>query len=86
MTTADLIGSVGVAILLLAFLLNLLKRLSQDSPIYSLLNMMGAGLACYASWIIDYLPFVVLEGTWCLVAAVALTRTLLRRRIGRAGE
>jgi hypothetical protein len=79
MTTADIIGSIGVAILLLAFLLNLLKRLNQDTPLYSLLNMVGAGLACYASWIIDYLPFVVLEGTWCLVAAVALVRAFLRR-------
>jgi hypothetical protein len=80
MTTADLIGTIGVTILLLAFLLSLLKKLNQDSPTYSLLNMIGAGLACYASWMIDYLPFVFLEGTWCLVAAVALLRTLFRRR------
>jgi hypothetical protein len=79
MTTADLIGSLGVTILLAAFLLNLLKKLTQDSPTYSLLNMIGAGLACYASWMIDYLPFVILEGTWCLVAAIALARALLRR-------
>jgi len=36
--------------------------------------LLGAGLACYASWRIDFLPFVVLEGTWALVALAALLR------------
>jgi hypothetical protein len=28
------------------------------------LNTTGAGLAGYASYLIDYWPFVILEGTW----------------------
>lgn len=71
---SDIIASIGVAILLLAFLLNLLKKLQQDSFSYSVLNIIGAGFACYASWLIHFWPFVVLEGTWCLAAAVALLR------------
>jgi hypothetical protein len=69
---SDIIASIGVAILLLAFLLNLLKKLQQDSVSYSVLNIIGAGFACYASWLIHFWPFVVLEGAWCLAAAVAL--------------
>jgi len=71
---SDIIASIGVAILLLAFLLNLLKKLRQDSVSYSVLNVIGAGFACYASWLIHFWPFVVLEGTWCLAAAVVLLR------------
>jgi hypothetical protein len=34
MTVADWIGSIGVSILLVAFLLNLLKKIAQDSVSY----------------------------------------------------
>ena len=72
--TATLVGSLGVALLLLAFLLNVAKRLNTDSVFYVTLNLVGAGLACLSSYLIDFLPFVVLEGVWALVAAVALVR------------
>jgi len=69
---SDLIGSLGVTLLLVAFLLNLRGYLSKDGLPYILLNIIGAGLACLASWLIHYIPFVVLEGTWTLVSLVAL--------------
>ena len=69
---SDLIGSVGVTLLLVAFLLNLRGILSRDGLPYILLNIIGAGLACLASWLIHYIPFVVLEGTWTLVSLFAL--------------
>jgi hypothetical protein len=31
-------------------------------------------LAAYASWGIGFTPFVVLEGTWCLVALASMAR------------
>lgn len=71
---ADLIGTVGVALLLLAFLLNLSGRLSQQSRVYAGLNAVGAGMSCAAAALIPFVPFVVLEGTWALVALVALAR------------
>jgi hypothetical protein len=69
-------GSIGVSLLLLAFLLNLFNAIRQESITYSLLNIIGAALAGYASWLIDYMPFVVLEGTWCLVAVAGLVRAV----------
>jgi hypothetical protein len=71
-----IIGSIGVTLLLLAFFLNLFKILMQDTKTYAILNMVGAGLSCYASFLIDYMPFVILEGTWALVAFVGLIRLL----------
>ena len=68
----DWIGALGVAILLLAFLLNLLKKISANSLTYILLNIVGAGMACLASWLINYIPFVVLEGVWTIVSIFAL--------------
>jgi hypothetical protein len=47
---------------------------------YPALNCIGAGLACYASWLIDYYPFVVLEGVWMLVSLFALLQPRAPRR------
>ncbi|MBK8609417.1 MAG: hypothetical protein IPL84_05600 [Chitinophagaceae bacterium] len=69
---SDWIGSAGVAILLLAFLLNLLKKITVNGLLYIFMNIIGAGLACLASWMIDYIPFVVLEATWMVVSLFAL--------------
>ena len=45
-----------------------------DSYAYAFLNLIGAALACYSSYLIDFMPFVVLEGAWALVAAGALLK------------
>jgi len=71
-----IVGSTGVLMLLLAFLLNLFKILMQDTKTYAMLNVVGAGLSCYASILIDYMPFVILEGTWALVAFIGLVRLI----------
>jgi hypothetical protein len=70
----EIVGSVGVALLLGAFFANLTGWLTQTSRIYQGLNVAGAAIAAYASYMIDFFPFVVLELTWCLVALVYLLR------------
>lgn len=79
MTHDELIGSLGVAILLLAFVLNLRGQLARTSSIYQTLNLLGAGIACYASWLIGYYPFVVLEGAWTFASLAALINTMRRK-------
>jgi hypothetical protein len=67
-----MIGSSGVFILLLAFVLNLLHKISRENIIYILMNVIGGGLACLASYLIHYIPFIILEAVWTLVSLVAL--------------
>jgi hypothetical protein len=74
MKISDIIASVGVIILLIGFLLNLYKKINPDSKTYSLLNFVGAGLCGYSSYLIDFYPFVVLEGIWAFVALISLFR------------
>ena len=69
---SDMIGSIGVFILLLAFVLNLLNKISKDSIIYILMNVVGAALACFASYLIRYIPFIILEAVWTIVSLIAL--------------
>jgi uncharacterized protein with PQ loop repeat len=68
MEYSTLIGSIGVSLLLLAFFFSLFKIISQESNAYLWLNLVGACIAAYASWLIHYIPFVVLECAWTMVA------------------
>jgi hypothetical protein len=72
MKTSDIIASLGVIILLIAFLLNLYKKLPAESKTYALLNLIGAGTCGYASYMISFYPFVILEGIWAFVALTSL--------------
>lgn len=77
MSAAETIGFTGVALLLLAFFLNLFGFLPRGRG-YAVMNLIGASLSCYASWMIPFIPFVVLEGAWAVVAGVALARAVAR--------
>lgn len=79
MSFAEILGTIGVSMILVGFSLNLFGLMQRRSYKYILLNLVGGGLACTASILIDFFPFVVLEGTWTVVAAVGLLN-LLRSR------
>jgi hypothetical protein len=81
-STADAMGSIGVALLLLAFGLNLLGWTERNSAGYQALNALGAGLATSASYLIGFAPFVVLEGIWCFVSVLALVQSAPRHSAG----
>jgi hypothetical protein len=78
MNFSEVMGSIGVSILLIAFLLNMLKIIKTEGLLYPLLNFAGAGIACYASVIIPYFPFVILEAVWALVSLLALLKLIIK--------
>jgi uncharacterized protein with PQ loop repeat len=77
MNFSSVIGSMGVALLLIAFFLNLFRFVKEDNTSYILLNIFGAALSCYASFLINYMPFVLLESIWCLFALMAIFKKVL---------
>jgi len=72
MTETDWTGFTGVSILLMAYFLNLKDTIKKDGLTYLLLNLFGAGIACFASVLLNYMPFIILEGCWTLVSAIGL--------------
>lgn len=74
MATSDIIATIGVSLLLIAFLLQSIKFIKSESYLFLLLNLFGAAIAGYASWLISFMPFVILEGVWVLVAAFGLIK------------
>lgn len=81
MTTTDWIGSAGVFLILLAYFCNTFRWLSSRSRLFFALNTIGASMACLASFLIGYWPFVVLEGTWALVSLIGLVKVSWPQRV-----
>ncbi len=78
MDLSIIIGSIGVSLLLLAFVLNLFKRIPSDSLSYTLMNFIGASVAGYASILIDFIPFVILEFFWASIGLVGVIKAARR--------
>lgn len=79
MTLTDWTGTIGVSILLIAFLLNITGRIFKEGFWYLFLNAVGAGTACLASVMLRYWPFVILEGCWTVVSAIGLLLSFKKR-------
>jgi len=74
MSTSDWIGTVGVGLILIAYFCSTFRWMSSQSKIFFALNTIGAAMTCFASYLIAYWPFVVLEGTWTIVSAIGWWR------------
>jgi hypothetical protein len=79
MQIPDLINSLGVSLILMAFFLLTIRKIDSGGKLYNLLNLIGASMACYGSWLIGAIPFMVLEGIWAAVALLGLVRGLVKR-------
>ena len=72
----DIIGTVGVGLILMAYFLSTAKLMESNGKSYYVMNVIGSALACYASFLIIYWPFVILEGTWTLVSIYGLMKAM----------
>lgn len=62
------VGTAGMVLLLVAFVLNLTGRTEEDTVLYNGLNLIGALLLMvYAYWLASW-PFLVLEAVWAAAA------------------
>ncbi len=75
---ADILGAIGVFLILLAYFLNTFKKINQESIGYLLMNTIGATLACISSVLLGSIPFTILEGCWTIVSLIALIKILLK--------
>lgn len=74
MSLSDWIATIGVTLLLLAFALNVAKKINVNSKSYLLLNVLGAGLAGISSYMIGFWPFVILETVWVVASLIPLLK------------
>ena len=70
----DLVGNIGVVMLMATYLMLQLNKLSSDSLAYSVLNAVGAGLIVI-SLLFDFnLSALLMEVFWVLISFVGIYR------------
>jgi multidrug transporter EmrE-like cation transporter len=70
----DLVGNIGVVILMVAYLMLQLNKLRSDDLAYSLLNAIGASLIVLSLIVNFNLSAMVMEVFWVLISFVGIFR------------
>ncbi|WP_284650891.1 CBU_0592 family membrane protein [Flavobacterium terrisoli] len=76
MSTDEIIGTIGVGTILIAYFLNIFSLIKKEGVLFYVMNIVGAGIACFASVLISFWPFIILEGTWVVVSVIGLLKTI----------
>jgi hypothetical protein len=74
MTISDVVSTIGVSLILIAYFCSTFNWMSAHSRLFFLLNAVGSTLTCFGSFLISYWPFVALEGTWTIVSIIGLVK------------
>ena len=75
----DIIGTLGVGVIVITYLLLQLGRIKSDQLVYSLLNGVGAALILISLYYDFNLPSVVVEAFWLVISIFGIIRYLTAR-------
>ena len=76
----DVVGNIGVLMMVIAYLLLQLEKLSGSSVSYLLLNAAGAILVMISLFFRFNFSAFLMEAFWLLISLYGLTRTLVSKR------
>ena len=75
----DILGTLGVAIIVLTYVLLQIERIRSEQMLYSLLNAIGAALILISLYFDFNLPSVVVEVFWLLISLFGIGKWISRR-------
>jgi predicted membrane protein len=76
----DLIGFIGVLLIIVTYLLLQLEKLPSSSPSYSLMNASGALMIMISLSFAFNLSALIVEAFWFLISLLGLWRSLIPRK------
>lgn len=76
MSPNNIIGTIGVGMILIAYFLNIYTLIKKEGVLFFTLNIIGGLIACIASILIRFWPFIILEGTWTMVSIFGLLKSI----------
>ena len=76
----EIAGWAGALLILLAYLLLSMGRLTGQSPLYQWMNVVGAAGFTVNGWWHGALPSAALNVIWMMIGGVALWRMVAKRR------
>ncbi|HEY3037689.1 MAG TPA: hypothetical protein VGJ66_03075 [Pyrinomonadaceae bacterium] len=75
----DLVGNIGVLLMVIAYLLLQLEKLSSSAISYLLLNAVGAVMVIISLMFRFNLSAFLMEGFWLLISLYGLSKSLVSR-------
>ena len=76
---SDILGTLGVAIIILTYVLLQLGRLKSEQLAYSLLNAAGAAFILISLYYSFNFPSFIVEFFWLLISLFGIGKYLLRK-------
>ena len=75
----DFVGSIGVAVIILTYILLQTEKIRSEQLIYSILNGLGAGLIAFSLvYSFNFAAFVV-EVLWVLISLYGIVKYLWKK-------
>lgn len=75
----DILGTVGVGIIILTYILLQIERIRSEQLLYSLLNAAGASLILVSLYYDFNFPSFIVEFFWLLISLFGIGKYLLRK-------
>jgi hypothetical protein len=75
----NIVGFAGSAMIIIAYLLLQLKKLSSDHIVYTLLNLIGASAIIFSLYFDPNFSAFVVEGFWVLISLIGLYRFFFKK-------
>ena len=75
----EIIGSIGVALILLCYFLIQIGKISAENIWYSVLNLIGASMILFSLYYEFNFASVLIEGFWVLISIIGIVRFMMRR-------
>jgi len=66
------IGTVGMVLILVAFVGDLFKKITEDYAIYNIVNIIGALALAFYAYSLNSAPFLILQLVWAACSAYKL--------------
>ena len=76
----DILGTLGVATIVLTYILLQIERLRSDQLAYSVLNGMGAALILVSLYYDYNLPSVIVESFWLAISVFGILKYFRKSR------
>lgn len=80
MAAYDILGTLGVGVIVLAYILLQIGRLRSDQLAYSLMNAVGATLILISLYYDFNFPSFVVEFFWLIISLFGIGKYLMRRK------
>lgn len=75
----DILGTAGVGIIILTYILLQIEKIRSDQVLYSLLNAAGAALILISLYYDFNFPSFIVEFFWLLISLFGVGKYLLRK-------